>query len=77
MLQEGGLGTLLIDLLTEEEERVDMRTREVRFDIPLLAERLVGAIDWLQEYEATRALRIGLFSSSTARQRRSWLRRGG
>ncbi|HHX45159.1 MAG TPA: alpha/beta hydrolase [Chloroflexi bacterium] len=65
MLQEGGLGTLLIDLLTEEEERVDMRTREVRFDIPLLAERLVGAIDWLQEYEATRALRIGLFGSST------------
>lgn len=42
-----------------------MRTREVRFDIPLLAERLVGAIDWLQEYEATRALRIGLFGSST------------
>lgn len=65
VLQEGGLGTLLIDLLTEEEERIDLRTREIRFDIPLLAERLVGAIDWLRENEETRDLRIGLFGSST------------
>ena len=64
-LQEGGLGTLLIDLLTEEEERIDLRTREKRFDIPLLAERLVGAIDWLRAAPETRDLKIGLFGSST------------
>ena len=65
VLQQGGLGTLLIDLLTEDEERVDLRTRELRFDIPLLADRLVSAIDWLTQNEATRDLPIGLFGSST------------
>ncbi len=64
-IQEGGLGTLLIDLLTEEEERIDLRTREIRFDIPLLAERLVGAVDWLRANEETHELSIGLFGSST------------
>ncbi len=64
-LQQGGLGTLLIDLLTEEEERIDLRTREIRFDIPLLADRLVGAVDWLKENAETRDLSIGLFGSST------------
>lgn len=64
-LQEGGLGTLLVDLLTEDEEAIDLRTRELRFDIALLADRLVGAVDWLRAEPATRDLRIGLFGSST------------
>src|SRR6266540_2334849 len=46
-LQNGGLGTLLIDLLTSEEEAIDARTGHLRFDIELLAKRLVGVIDWL------------------------------
>jgi len=65
VLQQGGLGTLLIDLLTPEEESIDLRTQEIRFNIPLLADRLVGAVDWLRQNEATRDLTIGLFGSST------------
>jgi len=65
VLREGGLATLLVDLLTTEEEAVDVRTRHLRFDIGLLAERLVGAIDWLGEQADTRALRVGLFGAST------------
>jgi putative phosphoribosyl transferase len=64
-LQEGGLGTLLVDLLTPQEEAIDARTRQLRFDIGLLAERLVGAIDWLAQRSATRGLPIGLFGAST------------
>ena len=64
-LQREGLATLLLDLLTAEEERVDERTRHLRFDIPLLAERLVGAIDWLGAQADTRGLGIGLFGAST------------
>lgn len=64
-LHRGGLGTLLIDLLTPEEEQVDLRTRHLRFDIGMLAERLVGAIDWLGEPPETRTLRVGLFGAST------------
>jgi putative phosphoribosyl transferase len=64
-LQTGGLATLLIDLLTPEEETVDLRTRHFRFDIRLLADRLIGAIDWLVAQPATRDLRIGLFGAST------------
>ncbi len=47
VLQEAGLGTLLFDLLTEDEEIIDEQTRHLRFDIGLLADRLVGATDWL------------------------------
>src|SRR5713101_2440356 len=47
VLYQGGFATLLIDLLTADEEAVDMRTGHLRFDINLLAERLVGATDWL------------------------------
>lgn len=47
VLQNTGLGTLLFDLLTEEEEAIDEQTRHLRFDIALLADRLVGATDWL------------------------------
>jgi len=64
-LREGGLATLLVDLLTAEEEAVDARTRQLRFDIGLLADRLVGAIDWLGREPATRGLPVGLFGAST------------
>ena len=64
-LHAGGLGTLLIDLLTQTEEAVDLRTRELRFDIDLLADRLVGATWWLAGEETTRALPVGLFGAST------------
>lgn len=65
VLREGGLATLLIDLLTAEDEAVDLQTAELRFDIGLLAERLVGATDWLTHYPATRHLTIGYFGAST------------
>jgi putative phosphoribosyl transferase len=64
-LRQAGLGTLLIDLLTEAEERIDARTAHLRFDIGLLADRLVGAIDWLAGDERTAGLRVGLFGAST------------
>jgi putative phosphoribosyl transferase len=64
-LQAGGLATLLIDLLTPDEETIDLRTRELRFDIRLLSHRLIGAVDWLTAQSATRDLRIGLFGAST------------
>ena len=64
-LRLGGLGTLLMDLLTPAEEAIDDRTRELRFDIPLLADRLVGAIRWLANEPGTRTLPLGLFGAST------------
>jgi dienelactone hydrolase len=64
-LQEAGLGTLLMDLLTAREEEVDLRTAELRFDIGLLAERLVGAVDWLGREDGTSELPIGCFGAST------------
>lgn len=64
-LREGGLATLLIDLLTPDEEKIDMRTRFLRFDIVLLANRLVGITDWLGQQPETRDLHIGYFGSST------------
>ena len=60
-----GLATLLFDLLTPEEELVDTRTAELRFDIDLLAERLVHATTWAKQQQQTRDLRIGYFGSST------------
>src|SRR2546428_5252360 len=60
-LNEAGLATLLFDLLTREEETVDMYTRQHRFDISLLAERLVHATRWACEQPPTRELRIGYF----------------
>jgi putative phosphoribosyl transferase len=65
VLRQGGLGTLLIDLLTPEEEREDMITAQLRFDIGLLAKRLVGASDWLERNPFTATLRIGYFGAST------------
>src|SRR5438270_4096292 len=65
-LNDAGLATLLFDLLTPEEELVDTRTAELRFDIDLLAERLVHATTWVkQQQQQTRNLRIGYFGSST------------
>jgi dienelactone hydrolase len=64
-LRDTGLATLLIDLLSPTEEQVDMVTAHLRFDIALLARRLVRAIDWLAAEPATRALPIGLFGAST------------
>jgi putative phosphoribosyl transferase len=64
-LREGGLGTLLIDLLTAAEEREDTRTARLRFDIGLLAGRVVGASDWLAGNPATAHLPIGYFGAST------------
>jgi len=65
VLQEGGLATLLIDLLTPAEEEADRRTGHLRFDIDLLARRLIGATDWLVKYAETRELTIGYFGAST------------
>lgn len=64
-LRQGGLATLLIDLLTPEEKEVDRRTRRIRFDIDRLARRVVGAVDWLLEQPETGDLRVGIFGSST------------
>jgi pimeloyl-ACP methyl ester carboxylesterase len=59
------LGTLLLDLLTEPEERTDAVTAEFRFDIPLLAERTTGVVDWIAVSPALRSLPLGLFGAST------------
>jgi putative phosphoribosyl transferase len=64
-LQRAGLATLLIDLLTPDEEEVDLRTRHLRFDVRMLADRLAGATDWLTENPDTRGLRVGYFGAST------------
>jgi len=64
-LNRAGLGTLLFDLLTPEEEALDIHTREHRFNISLLAERLVHATNWARQQEETRDLHIGYFGSST------------
>jgi dienelactone hydrolase len=65
VFRDAGLGTLLLDLLSRSEEAVDEVTRHHRFDIGMLADRLVAAIDWLYEYSDTRDLSIGLFGAST------------
>jgi putative phosphoribosyl transferase len=64
-LNRAGLGTLLFDLLTPEEEALDIYTREHRFNIGLLAERLVHATNWARQQKETRDQRIGYFGSST------------
>jgi putative phosphoribosyl transferase len=65
MLNQAELATLLFDLLTPEEESVDIYTREHRFDIGLLSERLIHATKWATQQNDTRDLRIGYFGSST------------
>jgi putative phosphoribosyl transferase len=65
VLQQGGLATLLLDLLTAVEEQVDLRTRHLRFDIDLLAGRLMEVTDWVHREPATRGLSTGYFGAST------------
>jgi dienelactone hydrolase len=65
VLNEAGLATLLVDLLTPEEEAVDSRTGHLRFNIMLLAKRLLGAAEWLKTLPQTRQLAIGYFGAST------------
>ena len=65
MLQESSFGTLLMDLLTTEEEHLDNQTREFRFDIDLLANRLLATMDWTAVQPTLKDLPIGLFGAST------------
>jgi putative phosphoribosyl transferase len=65
VLEHAGLATLLIDLLSEREEREDSRTGALRFDIPMLADRLLAATVWLHANEGTTSLPLGLFGAST------------
>jgi dienelactone hydrolase len=65
VLRKAGLATLLLDLLTPDEEAIDLQTRHLRFDIDLLAERLIGATGWLTEYPKTRGMTVGYFGAST------------
>src|ERR1700722_2325075 len=65
ILNEGSLGTLLIDLLTAEEQAADRETGQLRFDIPFLANRLVAITQWLREQPQVAGLKIGYFGAST------------
>jgi dienelactone hydrolase len=65
VLEHAGFGTLLLDLLTRDEEAKDERTGEYRFDIPLLGQRIVGATDWLQRRRDLQHLPIAYFGAST------------
>ena len=64
-LREGGFATLLMDLLTPDEEQVDLRTREHRFDIPVLSQRLVAAVDALETMPGRQDLQVATFGAST------------
>lgn len=65
VFEQGGLATLLFDLLTADEERIDARTAHLRFDIALLARRLAAVTAWLKRDADTRDLRLGYFGAST------------
>src|SRR6266487_1749170 len=65
VIRDAGVGTLLFDLLTREEEATDIQTRHLRFDIDLLARRLVDVTNWIKEEPTLRHLRVGYFGSST------------
>src|SRR5438309_9050757 len=65
VLQAAGLATVLADLLTPEEEQYDARAARIRFDIGLLATRVIAFTDWVDEHEAVAGLPIGLFGAST------------
>ena len=65
VLNKAGIATLLIDLLTHEEEKIDDVTAHLRFDIDLLAERLIYTTDWLNKNPVTKNLKIGYFGAST------------
>ncbi len=65
VLNQGGVGTILIDLLTEEEERIEVQTRALRFDIELLGERLVEITDWIGCQPEWKDMGLGYFGAST------------
>ena len=65
MLREAGVGTLLFDLMTAEEEQAEARTRHLRFDIPFLAKRLITATQWALDQTTMRDIAVGYFGSST------------
>jgi pimeloyl-ACP methyl ester carboxylesterase len=65
LLARHGLATLLMDLLTAAEEEIDRRTAHLRFDIPLLSERVIAAIDWLETDQEVGPLHVGCFGAST------------
>lgn len=65
VLNKEGIATLLLDLLTPEEELIDESTRSYRFDIPLLAKRLVGTCSWIEKNPQLQSLKIGFFGAST------------
>src|SRR5262245_30322968 len=65
ILREAGMGTLLFDLLTADEEEEEAETRHLRFDIPFLAERLLAVTRWAQDETNARELNLGYFGSST------------
>ena len=65
VLHRGGMGTILTDLLTQEEERVDIETAELRFDIPLLGRRVAAITDWARHQPALKNLGLGYFGAST------------
>lgn len=64
-MNQGGLGTILMDLLTLEEEAIDERTAEFRFNIPLLANRLILVTDWVEHQRRLARLPLGCFGAST------------
>ncbi|MCE0910259.1 prolyl oligopeptidase family serine peptidase [Pseudomonas kurunegalensis] len=72
VLAARGLGSLLFDLLTEAEQRLDNETGELRFDIALLAKRLIDVIDWVASDPQLGTLRIGLFGASTGAAAALW-----
>ncbi|WP_102140929.1 dienelactone hydrolase family protein [Mycobacterium hubeiense] len=65
VLRDRGFATLLLDLLTKSEEQQDLRTREFRFDVGLLADRMLSALDRMREHDAVAGLPVGLFGAST------------
>jgi dienelactone hydrolase len=65
VLNEGGLGTLLIDLLNADEQEVDLQTSQLRFDIPFLASRLMAITQWLRNQPQLAGLKVGYFGAST------------
>jgi len=65
VLNDGGFATVLADLLTEDEERIDLRTSQLRFDIDLLADRVASVVDWLGTRDDTVPLPVGVFGAST------------
>ena len=75
LLNESGLATLLMDLLTEDEQEVDLQTAHLRFDIPFLAKRLVAITQWLLGIRRWRGLKIGHFGASTGAGAALWRQR--